>query len=86
MAKLERIHWRDADSSNVQSTFFHEPTQTICVRYLSGGLYTYIGVDQEIYMGLVHAASMGKYVNNVLKVYPYTRWENEAELLAHLNV
>lgn len=84
---LTSIDWHNVeDSSNVEKTFFDERTQTICVRFNNGGLYTYVGASEEIYMGLVHASSVGKYLNNVVKSFPYTRWEDEEALLQHLNV
>lgn len=83
---VQSIDWKNVDdSSNVGATYFDEHTQTICVRFLNGGLYTYVGASEEIYMGLVHASSVGKYLNNVVKSFPYTRWEDEQSLIAHLN-
>jgi len=82
--QLTAIGWADSDSSNISATFFHEPSQTLCVRFKNGGLYSYMA-PLDIYMGLVHAESMGKYLHNVVKSYPYTRWESEDSLLAYLN-
>ena len=88
---LDHINWESIeDSSNVHSLFWHEPTETICVRFNGGGLYTYMGrlpdmSSQEIYMGLRYADSVGKYLHRVVKALPYTRWGSEAELLNHLN-
>lgn len=86
MNELKKIAWTEAESSNIQATFFDARTQTICVRFNNGGIYSYIGANEEIYMSLVHAPSIGKYLHNVLKAFPYTRWETEEELLRHLNV
>lgn len=84
---MEKIDWVAAeDSINIEATFFCERSQTICIRFRNGGLYTYMGVNHEIYVDLTHAASMGKYLHNVLKAYPYTRWETEHDLISHLNV
>lgn len=83
---LEKISWTDVDSSNVGSIAFDDKTQTICVKFKNGGLYSYIGASEEIYMGLVHANSVGQYLNQVVKAFPYTRWESENDLLSHLNV
>jgi hypothetical protein len=82
---LEKIDWTNVESSNVKCLFFDEKTQTICVTFHNGGIYTYIGASMEIYMSLIHAPSVGKYLNNVIKSFPYTRWEDEKQLLAHLN-
>lgn len=84
--RLEALQWTNTEeSTNVKQTFFDEKTQTICVKFHGGGLYSYIGGSMEIYMGLVHAPSVGKYLNNVVKALPYTRWETEQDLLHHLN-
>lgn len=83
---LEKIDWTKVESSNVEAMCFDETTQTVCVRFSHGGLYTYIGASREIYMNFLHADSVGKYLNNVMKAFPYTRWETEDDLLAHLNV
>ncbi len=84
--ELDLITWEQVESSNISAVFFHEPSQTLCVRFNTGGLYSYIGPDHEIYMNLRMASSVGKYLNNVVKAFPYTRWETEQELLTHLNV
>jgi hypothetical protein len=83
---LEKISWTKVESSNVEAIAFDDKTQTICVKFLNGGLYTYIGADQEIYMNFLHAPSFGKYLNNVVKAFPFTRWDTEKDLLAHLNI
>lgn len=80
------IDWVELDSSNVKRAAYHENTKTICVEFHSGGLYTYLGPNEEIYMGLVHAVSVGQYLNRVVKTFPYTRWESEADLMDYLNV
>lgn len=81
------IKWTDTpDSSNVSRVFYHEPTQTIGVQFVSGGLYSYLGATEEIYENLVHAPSVGKYLNDVIKSFPYTRWESEMELSNYLSI
>lgn len=80
------IKWTETpDSSNVRQVFYHEPTSTVCVQFNNGGLYTYLGPTMDIYMGLVHAPSIGKYLNNVIKAFPYTRWDSEADLVDYLS-
>ena len=86
MPKLDKIPWDHVeDSSNVHSLFWHEPSQTICVRFNSGGLYSYIGAPETVYTDLRYADSVGGYLNRVVKAYPYTRWQTESDLLSHLN-
>lgn len=82
---LDRIPWADVESSNIRSTFYHEPTTTLCIRFNSGGVYSYMA-PHDVYVGLVHAPSMGRYLNDVVKAYPYTRWTSDQQLLDHLNV
>lgn len=82
----QAIDWSTVDSSNVSALAFDQKSQTICVRFANGGLYSYIGANLEIFNDLLHAPSVGKHLNSVVKAFPYTRWESEAELIAHLNV
>lgn len=85
MPKIDTIAWDlIEDSSNVQSLYRHHDG-TICVRFNGGGLYSYIGAPEEVYMDLRYAQSVGSYLHRVVKAYPYIRWSSEAELLNHLN-
>lgn len=86
MPKIEKINWVDVDSSNVKQVFHSDKTDTVFVKFHNGGLYAYMGVNEEVYMGLAGAVSVGQYLNRVLKAYPYTRYETEAEVLDHLNI
>jgi hypothetical protein len=81
------LKWTDTpDSSNVARVCYHEPTQTIGVQFVSGGLYSYLGAPEEVYENLVHAPSIGKYLNAVVKAFPYTRWESEMEFSNYLAI
>lgn len=85
--KIDQIPWdRIEDSSNIQGLYWHEPTHTVCVRFNSGGLYSYLEVPEPVYMDLRNAPSVGQYLHRVVKSYPYTRWDTEHELISHLNV
>jgi hypothetical protein len=85
--KIDSIPWEPIeDSSNIQATFWHDKTQTICVKFNSGGIYSYIGAPETVYLDLRHAQSVGQYLHRVVKAYPYTRWDTESDLLSHLNV
>lgn len=84
---IDHLDWTEVDSSNVHSVAFHESSQTLAVRFKSGTLYSYMGPNYEIYADMTHAASVGKYFNEVVKsTYPYTKWEDEAKLIASLNI
>lgn len=83
---LAEIPWDQVeDSSNVHSLYRHEDG-TICVRFKGGGIYTYMGAPEAVYMDLRYAESVGRYLNQVVKAYPYTRWDTEHELIDHLNL
>lgn len=79
-----KLNWTDTDSSNVKRVGYHEHSRTLCVQFNSGGLYSYMEVPNEHFVGLVHAPSIGRYLNDVIKSFPYTKWDDEAELIAHL--
>lgn len=82
MAQQPKIDWTDVDSSNIRSVAYDKDTETLCVHFHNGGLYTYGDVDQEVYVSLVHAESVGKYLNQKIKgVNPYIKWGDEQEML-----
>jgi KTSC domain len=82
-----KIDWNEVESSNVHSIAFDAPTKTLAVRYVGGGLYSYMHADEEIFSGLLQAESVGKYLNAVVKSQlPYTRWDSEDELIKHLSI
>lgn len=84
MAKLD-LTWTEVDSSNVKAVALEERTHTLCVLFHNGGLYTYAGVPSETYSDLVHAESVGRYLNQVIKgMYPYTRWLSMLDLMDNL--
>lgn len=82
-----QLTWTDVESSNVGSVAYDESSQVMAVRFHSGDLYAYETVDMDVYVGLVHAESVGKYLNNVVKMggYPYTKFFSEQELLAFID-
>lgn len=84
--RYEHIPWTAIEESSNVDAVAYDGSHTVCVRFRNGGLYTYLGPNEEIYMGLIHAPSVGRYLHRVLKQFPYTRWESEDELLNHLNI
>ncbi len=63
-------------SSNVESIGYDESQQVLYVRFLSGGLYIYKGVNSYEFEGLLNASSVGSYLHrNIKNVYPYERIE-----------
>lgn len=83
--RLQAIPWDEVESDNIKSLYWDDATQTICVRFNGGGVYSYIGADIERYTNLRMAPSIGKYLHNVIKALPYTRWDSEQALIDHLN-
>lgn len=80
-----KLTWTDVGSSNVQSVTYHPESRTLGVLFTNGGLYSYDGVEEDVYVSMVHAESVGRYLNQMVKGrYAYLRWFSEQELLAHM--
>lgn len=59
-------------SSNLSSVGYENGT--LYVRFHNGSLYSYSGVPESIYHGLMSAPSHGSYLaSHVKNVYPYRR-------------
>ena len=59
-------------SSNLRSVGYEESSQTLFIQF-HNGLYSYAGVPQNIYEGLMNAPSKGKYLHAYIKnSFPYT--------------
>ena len=57
-------------SSNIDSIGYEN--ETLFISFNSGGLYTYSGVPESVYRGLMSASSHGQYFHqNIKNVYPY---------------
>lgn len=79
------LNWTDVDSSNVQSIAYNEGSKTLAVLFRNGGLYSYDDVEETVYTDLVHAESVGKFLNQMIKGrYAYLRWFSEQELLEYM--
>ena len=83
-----KLDWEEVDSSNLEAVAYHEPTETLGVRFKGGGIYSYMRVAREKYDNLLRAASAGGYLNDEIKKgpYAYTRWQNMDELIEHLSL
>lgn len=78
--------WQHVQSSNIEAIAFDVDTQTLCVRFHNGSVYTYLGTNEDIFVAMKAADSVGRYLNNVIKAtYPYTRHEDEDHLVRYLN-
>lgn len=75
--------WNEIDSSNVKAIAYVEDSRTLMVEFAHGGFYTYDGVERDHYVDLVHAESVGRYLNQVIKaLYPYRKFSSRDELVA----
>lgn len=85
-SRKKKLSWTEVDSSNVEAVAYDEQTHIMCVKFTNGSLYTYDYVPEEVYVDLVHAESVGKYLNQAVKgIYNYHRWYSEQELLSEIN-
>lgn len=55
------------DSSNVELVGHDPDRQDLYVQFLDGSTYVYAGVDEETFQELRDAASVGSYLNRVIK-------------------
>lgn len=61
-------------SSNIASVGYDEGSQTLEIEFLSGSIYQYYNVPQNIYDQLMQAGSKGQFLNTYIKnAYPYSR-------------
>ena len=61
-------------SSNVHSVGYDPNTHTLEVEFLSGGVYQYYGVSQNLYDQMMRASSKGQFLHAYIKnQYPYSR-------------
>lgn len=80
-----QIAWQDVDSSSVQQIAYDEPSHTVAVKFLGGALYTYDGVGEQVYSGLMNSESVGRYLNTAIKgSYPYVKHNDTASIEEHI--
>ena len=61
-------------SSNLSSVGYDPETQTLAIEFKSGGTYEYYDVPQQVFDGLLSAASHGQYFqSNIRGSYRYAR-------------
>ncbi len=61
-------------SSNIASIGYDADTNTLEVEFLSGAIYQYYNVPQNMYDQLGQAGSKGRFLNTYIKnAYPYSR-------------
>lgn len=61
-------------SSVIKSIRYHRAEQLLCIRFVSGTLYHYRQVPEDIYAHFRRATSKGRYFNQYIKgKYPFKR-------------
>ena len=64
----------DVSSSNVESIGYDESNEIVHVRFMNNSEYTYSGVPQHEFEGLLQAPSVGSYLHrNYKNIYPYAK-------------
>ena len=62
------------DSSNIEAIGHDTDAQELHVRFLSGTIYVYHGVPNEVYENLMASPSKGSFLNREIKgVYEFTQ-------------
>jgi len=71
---MAEIEMAPVDSSNIESIGYDESTQTLRVKFLSGGIYEYKNVPIMEFEQLINASSVGACLNrNIKNNYPYEK-------------
>jgi len=61
-------------SSNVASVGYDDRSETLEVEFLSGAIYQYFNIPQNMYDQLMQAGSIGRFLNTYIKnAYAYSR-------------
>lgn len=73
------INYQPCDSSQVAAWGYDPASQTLGVKFRSGGTYHYLGVPQEVATALAAAESLGKFVGqNLRNKFEYERQPDDA--------
>tara|TARA_R110002050_G_scaffold3249_3_gene17203 strand:- start:52970 stop:53179 length:210 start_codon:yes stop_codon:yes gene_type:complete len=54
-------------SSNISEIGYDEPSRTLEVLFSNGSVYQYFDIPPQIYTELLHAGSVGRYLNSTIK-------------------
>lgn len=61
-------------SSNLASVGYDSATQTLEIEFLSGWVYQYYNVPENLYDQLMRAGSKGRFLHQYIRnAYPYSR-------------
>lgn len=68
------IEMKQVSSSNIAAIGYDAENEIVYVQFLNSTEYTYKGVPQHEFDGLLNAPSVGSYLNrNYKNIYPYER-------------
>lgn len=68
------IEWQYVASSNVEAVRYCRETGELYVRFLRSGEYVYYNVEEDVFVELLQAESVGKYLARYIKGrYEYAR-------------
>lgn len=86
MLEAIKPDWTEVQTStNINSVWYDQPSETLAVKFHNGNVYSYADVSLDVYTGLLHAASAGRYLNTEIKgTNPYSLHPNENDLVAHV--
>lgn len=61
-------------SSNIASIGYDADVETLEIEFLSGSIYQYFNVPENMYNKIMQAGSKGKFLNTYIKnAYPFSR-------------
>lgn len=85
MKSTVKLDWVDVTSSNISQVAYNPDSRVFCVRFRDGGVYSYDGVDRDIFNTIQTVPSVGRYFNMMVKAYhDHLKWANEAGLVDHI--
>ena len=59
--------WVDIKSSNINKIKYEDTTNTLSIKFNSGYVYEFIGVEKAVYQSLLKASSKGKFFHQNIK-------------------
>jgi uncharacterized protein (DUF2164 family) len=71
VSRKRRVPLRPARSSSIVHIGYDSDAQRLFLEYAGGRLYEYLDVPEEIYVSLLQAESMGRFVNYAIKPHYY---------------
>lgn len=79
------MKWIEVTSSNISEVFYDEETKVFAVKFHNGGLYSYDGIDRDIFETIQTVPSVGRYFNMMIKAYhDHKKWYSEADLTNYI--